>query len=377
MDKKLSKLLAAAFAVTLAVGIFALTGCSSSNTNSDKASASGTQTVTDMVGRTVEVPADADKVIGIGASSLRMICYMQAADKVVGVEQAEQQDSVTCAYRHVNHEAFAKLPVIGEGGSKGVTANEEAIIDAAPQVIIANLDKDSADSLQQKTNIPVVCVTMSDIVFDQELYDNITLLGKVLGKEDRGEELIKYMQDTEKDLQDRTANVEKKTAYAAGISYRGGHGFSGTEAGFAPFSICSITNIADAGHDSGCFDIDLEAVTAAQPDYIFVESGNLGLVKEDVAANPDYFTNLKAVQDGNVFSLVSYRFYATNLELAIANCYYVASCVYPDQFADVDSAKKLDEISTFFLGASLSEDLAKEGLSFQKLDLTNMQTYGN
>lgn len=220
MDKKLSKLLAAAFAVMLAVGIFALAGCSSSNTNSDKASASGTQTVTDMVGRTVEVPTEADKVIGIGASSLRMICYMQATDKVVGVEQSEQQDSVTCAYRHVNHETFAKLPVIGEGGSKGVTANEEAIIDAAPQVIIANLDKDSADSLQQKTNIPVVCVTMSDIVFDQELYDNITLLGKVLGKEDRGEELIKYMQDTEKDLQDRTANVEKKSAYAAGVSYR-------------------------------------------------------------------------------------------------------------------------------------------------------------
>ena len=131
MDKKLSKLLAAAFAVTLAVGIFALAGCSSSNTNSDKASASGTQTVTDMVGRTVEVPTEADKVIGIGASSLRMICYMQAVDKVVGVEQSEQQDSVTCAYRHVNHETFAKLPVIGEGGSKGVTANEEAIIDAA------------------------------------------------------------------------------------------------------------------------------------------------------------------------------------------------------------------------------------------------------
>lgn len=372
MDKKLSKLLAAAFAVMLAVVIFALAGCSSSNTNSDKASASGTQTVTDMVGRTVEVPTEADKVIGIGASSLRMICYMQATDKVVGVEQSEQQDSVTCAYRHVNHETFAKLPVIGEGGSKGVTANEEAIIDTAPQVIIANLDKDSADSLQQKTNIPVVCVTMSDIVFDQELYDNITLLGKVLGKEDRGEELIKYMQDTEKDLQDRTANVEKKSAYAAGVSYRGGHGFSGTEAGFAPFSICNITNIADAGHDSGCFDIDLEAVTAAQPDYVFVESGNLGLVKEDVAANPDYFTNLKAVEAGNVFSLVSYRFYATNLELAIANCYYVGSCVYPDQFADVDPAKKLDEISTFFLGASLSEDLAKEGLSFQKLNLMNM-----
>lgn len=78
MDKKLRKLLVAVFAATLALGIFALAGCTSSN--SDKASTSGTQTVTDMVGRTVEVPAEADKVIGIGASSLRMICYMQAAD---------------------------------------------------------------------------------------------------------------------------------------------------------------------------------------------------------------------------------------------------------------------------------------------------------
>ena len=378
MGKNLRKLLAVVFAATLAAGILALAGCSSPNatsestSNSSEASAPSTQTVTDMVGRTVEVPGEVDKVIGVGASSLRMICYMQAADKVVGVEKSEQEDSVTCAYRHVNHDTFAKLPVIGEGGSKGVTANEEAIIAAAPQVIIANLDKDSADSLQQKTNIPVVCVTMSDIVFDQKLYDNITLLGKVLGKEDRGQELIGYMKDTEKDLQDRTANVQKKTAYAAGVSFRGGHGFSGTEAGFAPFSICNITNIADAGHDSGCFDIDLEAVTAAQPDYVFIEGGNLGLVKEDVVANPDYFNNLKAIKDGNVFSLVSYRFYATNVELAIANCYHVGSCVYPDQFSDIDSTKKLDEITTFFLGAPLSQDLATEGLSFQKYDLMSM-----
>ena len=105
----------------------------------------------------------------------------------------------------------------------------------------------------------------------------------------------------------------------------------------------------------GSFDIDLEAVSAAQPDYIFLESGNIGLVKEDVTANPDYFANLKAVQDGNVYSLVSYRFYATNVDLAIANCYQVGCSVYPDQFADVDPTKKLDEITVFFLGKPLSE----------------------
>ena len=325
-----------------------------------------------MVGRTVEVPANPQKIIGVGSSALRMISYLQATDKVVGVEQGELEDSVTCTYRHVNHDLFSTLPVIGEGGSKGVTPNEEAIIAAAPEVIIASIDKDSADALQEKTGIPVVCITLSDIVFDQVFYDNVTMLGKVLDKPERADAIVAFMKDAEADLAARTADVEPKTAYAAGISFRGGHGFAGTEAGFPPFAATNTTNIADVEGMEGCFDIDLEAVSSAQPDCIFVESGNLGLVKEDVAANPDYFANLKAVKDGNVYSLVSYRFYATNVDLAIANCYQVGCSVYPDKFADVDPTKKLDEITEFFLGAPLSADLAAEGCSFQKYDLMNL-----
>lgn len=379
MKRNVRKLFAVALAATLALGVFALAGCSSSSAGSSSSgadssasNAAGTQTVTDMVGRTVEVPANPDKVIGIGSSSLRMICYLQATDKVVGVEQGELEDSVTCTYRHVNHETFANLPVIGEGGSKGVTPNEEAIIAAGPQVIIASVDKDTADALQQKTGIPVVCITLSDIVFDQVFYDNVTMLGEVLGAEERASDIIEFMQDAEADLAARTADVTPQTAYAGGVSYRGGHGFAGTEAGFAPFLATNVENVADASQAPGCFDIDLEAVTAAQPDCIFIESGNIGLVKEDVDANPDYFSNLDAVKSGNVYSLVSYRFYATNVDLAIANCYQVGCAVYPEQFADVDPTEKLDEITTFFLGAPLSEDLAAAGCSFTKYDLKNL-----
>ena len=130
-----------------------------------------------------------------------------------------------------------------------------------------------------------------------------------------------------------------------------------------------VTNIADATAAPGCFDIDLEAVSAAQPDYIFVESGNLALVKDDVAANPAYFQNLKAVQNGNVYGLISFRYYATNIELALANCYQVAAVCYPEQFKDVDPAKKMDEITTFFLGAPLYEALVAEGGTFGKIEL--------
>lgn len=331
-----------------------------------------TQTITDMVGRTVEVPAKADRIIGIGASSLRFISYLQATDKVVGVEQSEQEDSVTCSYRHVYHNVFKDLPVIGEGGSKGTTPNEEAIIQVKPEVIFASIDKDMADSLQEKTDIPVVCLTLPDLVFDQVFYDNVELMGSIIDREDRAAEIVKYMKDTQQDFRKRTASISDantKTGYAAGISYRGGHGFAGTEAGFPPFAETNVTNIADVNGASGCFDIDLEEVASAQPDFIFVESGNISLVKEDYDSNPDYFASLNAVKDGSVYSLIAYRFYATNIELALANCYQVGAVVYPDQFSDVDPTKKLDEITEFFLGKKLSSDLAAEDCEFKQLDI--------
>lgn len=370
--------LIAAVLLAAAISILCLGGCGAGQTESaqqDPPATSQTVTVTDMLGRSVEVPAEAQRLIGIGSSSLRLISYLNAADKVVGVEQSELKDNVTCSYRHVNHETFKNLPVIGDGGSKGTTPNEEAIMQAAPDVVFASIDKDAADALQERTGVPVVCLTLSNVVFDQAFYDNVNLVGGIVGKQERAADIVRYMEDTRADLEKRTANLpadQVKTAYAAGISFRGGHGFAGTEANFPPFQATNVKNVADVNGASGAFDIDLEAISSAQPDYVFVESGNLPLVKEDYEANPSYFSALKAVQDGKVSTLIAYRFYATNIELALANCYQVGATVYPAQFADIDPTQKLDEITEFFLGARLSSDLAAEGCEFKQIDLASL-----
>lgn len=358
----------------------ALSGCGAAPSQSaphaaDAPETTATKTVTDMVGRSVEVPAQTERIIGIGSSSLRLISYLQATDQVAGVERSEREDQVTCGYRHVYHDIFKELPVIGDGGSKGTTPNEEAIMQAAPQVVFASIDKDAANSLQEKTGIPVVCLTLSDIVFDQKFYDNVQLVGGIVGKQQRADEIVAFMKDTQADLIKRTSDIsdaDKKTAFAAGISFRGGHGFAGTEAHFPPFDETNVTNIADAAGADGAFDIDLEKVASAQPDCIFVESGNLSLVKEDYDNNPDYFAALTAIKNHRTYTLIAYRFYATNIELALANCYQVGAVVYPARFSDVDPTEKLDEITDFFLGKKLSADLAAQGCTFKQIDLTNV-----
>lgn len=352
-------------------------GCTSSGTSQPTSGAleTGTKTITDMVGRTVEVPEHVDRIIGIGSSSLRVISYLQATDLVVGVEQLEHESKITCAYNYVYQDTFKDLPVIGEGGSKGVTPNEEAILTAAPQVIFASVDADTAQSLQERTGIPVVVMTLSDLVFDPVFYENVSLVGSIINRQERADELVQYMKDVEQDLLQRTSQISSgdvKTAYAAGISFRGGHGFAGTEAGFAPFESVKVSNIADTAAAPGAFDMDMEAVLSAQPQLIFIEGGNMPLVKEDYDANPDYFASLDAVKQNEVYSLIGYRFYATNIELALANCYQVGACAYPEQFSDIDPAKKLDEITEFFLGAQLSDDLAAAGYRFERVDITNL-----
>lgn len=360
-------------AIALIFAAALLTGCNSNESSSS--SNAEAQTITDMRGRSVEVPANLERIVAVGCA-LRPVCYLQAEDMVVGVEASEQEDNVSCAYRHVNHDLFASLPVIGDGGSSGVTINEEALMEAAPQLVICDsLSADEADNLQQKTGIPFVCLDQPETVFDDKYYNNLELLGKVLGKEERATEVVNYIKEVDNDLEQRSAaseNADNNTAYAAGISFRGGHGFDGTEANFQPFVACNIDNVADGHGSDGPFTIDLETVSAAQPDYIFMECGNLPLIKENYNTNPAYYQALKAVQDGHTYSLISYRFYSTNVELALANCYQVGAMVYPDSFSDVDPTEKLDEISEFFLGEKLSDDLAAEGYKFEQLNIAKL-----
>jgi iron complex transport system substrate-binding protein len=42
--------------------------------------------VTDLAGRQVEVPVLANKVMAISPGALRLVCYVNGADKVAGVE---------------------------------------------------------------------------------------------------------------------------------------------------------------------------------------------------------------------------------------------------------------------------------------------------
>ncbi len=331
--------------------------------------AGGNRQITDGLNRQVAVPENIESAVCVGVGALRYSCYIGAADLMVGVEDCEKTISISRLYNYVNFEKFKDLPIIGTNGEP----YPEAIIELAPQVIVmskfASVD---ADELQTKTGIPVVVIPGSDTTLDESAYETIRILGQLYGMEDRAAALGEYLNGIKEDLHSRTKDIpdeEKPSVYVGGVSFKGHHGFEGTEAGYGPFDLIHAKNLADTTGQTGAFNIDLEQVLSWDPDVIFVDFNGKDLIAEDYAKNPDYYNALTAVQEGKVYSQISFRSNASNLETALADAYYAASVIYKEQFADVDPVQKAGEIFEMLLGTNPYVQLKEAGYEFRPIKI--------
>ena len=356
MKKLLAMLLTLSMVLSMAVGavtVFAET--------------EETRVIVDSMDRSVEIPADVQRIVCVGVGALRYTCYVGGADRVVGVEDYETKPGMSRLYNYVNFDRFQDLPVTGTNGEPFV----EEIINVEPQVIVMSAyAKQDPDELSQKTGIPVVVVPGSDTTLDEKAYTTIRILGELYGLEDRAEALTSYLLGIQEDLEQRTVSIpddQKPSCYVGGVSFKGHHGFEGTEAYYGPFELIHANNLANTTTQTGAFNIDVEQVLAWDPDLIFLDFNGMKLINEDYEAHPDFYQALTAVQEGKVYSQISFRSSASNLETALADAYYAACVMFPQQFRDIDPVEKAGEIFTMLLGSNPYDDLKGAGYEFRPI----------
>lgn len=356
MKKLLAMLLTLSMVLSMAVGavtVFAET--------------EETRVIVDSMDRSVEIPADVQRIVCVGVGALRYTCYVGGADRVVGVEDYETKPGMSRLYNYVNFDRFKDLPVTGTNGEPFV----EEIVNVEPQVIVMSAyAKQDPDELSQKTGTPVVVVPGSDTTLDEKAYTTIRILGELYGLEDRAEALTSYLLGIQEDLEQRTVSIpddQKPSCYVGGVSFKGHHGFEGTEAYYGPFELIHANNLANATNQTGAFNIDVEQVLSWDPEFIFLDFNGMKLINEDYQAHPDFYEALTAVQEGKVYSQISFRSSASNLETALADAYYAACIMFPQQFQDIDPVEKAGEIFTMLLGSNPYDDLKGAGYEFRPI----------
>lgn len=360
MNKKTAFLLLSAL---LIIGLLTAAGCTAQGTTAPKNTK--TVTVTDMANRSVAVPDNPQRIVGVGAGALRMICYLQAADRVVGVDDREQKQYNTSGfgmpsgidkpYNLANPE-LANKPFIGSR-----SGDTERIAAQSPDVVFFTFTtgKD-AQALQEKSGRPVVALVAGDLGKNKDsFYSSLNLMASILGKEERAKTVTTYIDGTIADLKSRTKDIpadKKPKVYVGGIAYNGAHGFLSIDPGYAPLMMVNGNNVAASAGSGGQMMIDKEKLLEWDPDIIFVDEASYSLVKDDLK-DPVY-QSLKAVKNGQVYGVMPYNWYANNYDTVLADAYYVGKVLYPEQFADVDPAAKADEIYTMLDGKPVYSNMS-------------------
>lgn len=364
------------FSSLLIVMIFTMTflfgGCSSKTTETT-ASKSEKITVKDLLGREITLNSKASKAVAIGPGAFRLYCYINGSKNLAGVEQTEKSNTNSKPY-NMAYPDLSKLTVIGPGGPNN-SPDPEKILSVKPDVIFTtySTDKSSADELQSKTNIPVVVIGYGkEAAFDDALYSSLEVIGKVTGNENRSKEVVNYMKECKNDLDKRTKDIaesEKPSTYVGAVSMKGSHGIESTQGNYSLLKAVHGKNVVDETGKTGSIMIDREKLLKWNPDKIFIDQGGLQVVKEDYKKNPNYYNNLSAVKNGEVYSQMPYNSYSTNIGTAMADAYYLGKVLYPDKFKDVDPEKKADEIYKTLLGKEIYSEMAKNIGGFKKITL--------
>ncbi|MBU1059858.1 MAG: iron ABC transporter substrate-binding protein [Proteobacteria bacterium] len=322
------------------------------------------KTVTDVTGKTVQLPDSIDYVICSGSGCLRLLTYLQAQDRIVGVDSIETKQRKFDArpYALANPQ-FKKMPIFGE--FRGHDNPEQILtLTPQPQVIFKTYSQMgyNPSELQEKTGIPVVVLNYGSLSYLRpELYKSLRLMGSVLGREERAEQVISFFEQTISDLEQRTKDVpaeKRPKVYLGGVAFKGAHGFQSTEPTYPPFNFVQAHNLANdpamTKKELSNSNIAKEKIVAWNPDYLFLDLSTLQLGDKvgglhELKTDPAYQA-LSSVKNNRVYGLLPYNWYTKNYGSILANAYYIGKLLYPEQFADIEPDEKADEIYRFLVG---------------------------
>ena len=357
------------------------TGTKISSCSGDEKIKDGSWALTDLAGRIISMPENTDKVICSGSGCLRYLTYLEAHDRIVAVDAIEVRGSPIDARPYaIANPQFKEYPVFGE--FRGFD-NPELIagLNPGPDVIfkMAPFGGVDPDILQKKTGIPVIMLQYGNLTYNRQTFDRtLYLMAEIVGQQKRAAEIISYIDEIIADLRSRIGSSSNLTCYIGGLGQSGPHGIQSTNPRYAPFEFLGIKNAASISGNSSqvsYINVSKEQIIVWDPDIIFIDISTLRLPGSANALgqlrHDPSFRNLKAVKNNRLYGLFPNNSYNENIEVLLANAFFIGKILYPENFRDIDPMKKAEEISFFFNGGPAFLEMNKmfENAGFAKIPL--------
>lgn len=311
--------------------------------NSAPPAESDSRTVTDMAGRTVEIPSTVNSIYATGSIGTIML-YTLAPDVLAGWNN-ELSDNE----KYYIKEEYQDYPNMGVWKGIKYTGNIEEFLGNRPDIIVNLGDVSEAyisdsEAIEEQTGIPVLMV---DGAIEQT-GNAYAFLGDVLGREDRAKELADYFRVTMQSVEDAIGDLpesQRKSIYYA----EGPKGLETEIQGTINSEILDVAgglNIA-VGEPGGPrrIQVSLETILLKDPEVIIISTDgdeNHQVYRHILTSSS--WSPITAVQEDQVYEIPGIPYDWINRPPSINRIIgikWLTNLLYPDLYPlDIDAETK-------------------------------------
>ena len=245
-------------------------------------------TVTDMFDREVTLTGPITRIVALEPSDCEILCALGCEEALVGRGKY-------CDYPA----SVLELPAVASGAN----TNLEEILALKPQVVVMS---DMAHT-EEQVNLLVengVQVIGTDANSIAEVYENIRLLGVVMGKTVEAEAIVTDMQGTFDEIAAKSEKTDK-TIYFEVMPLEWGLWSAGTNTFMHELAeLCGMQNaFADI---EGWQSVSQEQVIERNPDFIVLVTG-MGEAAPDEVKARDGWGEMDAIKNNEIYNADSYK----------------------------------------------------------------------
>lgn len=314
-----------------------------------------TKEFTDSTGRTVTVPAEITKIAISGPLSQVYILPL-AGDMLVGVSNAYAEDAAQYLPAYI----FEKTEIGQLYGGKG-SMDLEALLTAAPDVVIdigepKGSIKEDLDNLTNQTGIPFIHVDAT-VATAPEAYRT---LGKLLGREEKAEELAVWCETTYANMTAMMEKVDADNARKSLLYCLGDDGthviaqgsFHAETVNMMSSNLAVVEDVVSSGAGN---EVDLEQIMLWNPDVIIFAPDSCYYSVADSAQ----WQSVSAIAEGNYY-LTPYGPYGWLSSPPSVQRYlgmlWLGALLYPE-YTEYDLKEEITAYYKLFYDCDLTEEM--------------------
>lgn len=341
-------------------------------------------TVTDLLGRSVTLPAPAKRIVLAQGRQLNALGLLHPDPISLlagwGADHRRQNPDAYARYL-AKFPAVESVPTVGDGGMQDGFSFEKAV-SLSPDLVILSSSlagtRRGPGDLVERFEAAGIKVAVVDFYLQpmRDTLPSLRILGKLIGREEQAEAYIRFYEERRRLIEDRLRGAERLSVFMH--AHAGGFDCCQTpgKGTFDDFiTAAGGRNIAAAILPGATGQISLEQLLAADP-AIYVATGGthlaklnglvLGLGVSRETSAPSFaallgkpgIAALAAVRNRRAYGLW-HLFNDTPLHIVAIE--RLATWFHPERFADVDPQATLDEISRRFSAIPLDGALWIDG----------------